>query len=174
MLVMAHGANGGPKIANRLPNLVRRQGVLVLAPASKGPTWDLMLGGYGDDVAALDEALAWVFERYPVDPNRLAVGGYSDGASWAVSLGITNGDLFSHVVAFSPGSIGPVEPHGRAPVFVSHGTDDRVLPYKRTGLAIATTLERNAYDVTLRPFAGGHELRERDMVHGVEWFLRSG
>ena len=41
--------------------------------------------------------------RYAVDPSRVAVGGFSDGASYALSLGLTNGDLFTHVLAFSPG-----------------------------------------------------------------------
>ncbi len=29
--------------------------------------------------------------------------GFSDGASYALSLGVPNGDLFTHIVAFSPG-----------------------------------------------------------------------
>ena len=103
-------------------------GLVLLAPSSQGRTWDLVLGGYGPDVAWIDRALAEVFQRLPVDSTRLAVGGFSDGASYALSLGLTNGDLFSHVLAFSPGFAAPVRRRGRPRLFLSHGTRDRVLP----------------------------------------------
>jgi hypothetical protein len=56
-----------------------------------------------------------------VDPTRLAVGGFSDGTSYALSLGLTNGDLFSHVLAFSPGFAVPARRRGRPRLFLSHG-----------------------------------------------------
>jgi phospholipase/carboxylesterase len=54
--------------------------------------------------------------------------GFSDGASYALSLGLTNGDLFRHVIAFSPGFMAPAARRGEPPVFVSHITRDGVLP----------------------------------------------
>src|SRR5215217_3214490 len=77
-------------------------GLVLLALGSRGPTWDSILGRgrYGADLAAIDRALGHAFSRCAVDPARVAVGGYSDGASYALSLGIANGDLFSHVLAF--------------------------------------------------------------------------
>lgn len=59
--------------------------------------------GFGPDVLYLNKALHHVFNRYSIDPSRLAVAGFSDGASYALSLGVANGDLFSHIIAFSPG-----------------------------------------------------------------------
>jgi phospholipase/carboxylesterase len=35
----------------------------------------------------------------------VALGGFSDGASYALSLDLTNGDLFASLIAFSPGFI---------------------------------------------------------------------
>ena len=52
-----------------------------------------------------DEALVRVFATYPVDPTHLAISGFSDGASYALSLGLANADLFTHIVAFSPGFV---------------------------------------------------------------------
>jgi phospholipase/carboxylesterase len=173
LMVMAHGANGAPKVAARVPRLAQRRGILIVSPASSGTTWDLTLGGYGPDVGQLDEALAWVFDRFRVDPRRLAMAGFSDGASWALSLGLTNGDLFSHIIAFSPGYVGPTEPRGNPKIYISHGRNDRVLPYDRAGRAISEELRRNDYEVTLESFPGGHELLHRNMVNGLEWFIRS-
>ena len=51
--------------------------------------------------------------------------------SYALSLGLANGDLFTHVIAFSPGFITPAPPSGRPPIFVSHGTADQVLADRR-------------------------------------------
>jgi predicted esterase len=88
-------------------SLADEAGLVLLAPESRGTTWDVLRGGYGPDVAFIDRALEQTFGRYAVDPRRLAVGGFSDGASYALSLGITNGDLFGHVLAFSPGFMAP-------------------------------------------------------------------
>ena len=106
-------------------------GLILLALSSCGPTWDLILGRgqYGPDIAAIDRALEHAFSRCAVDPARVAVGGYSDGASYALSIGIANGDLFTHVLAFSPGFLAPASQVGSPRIFVSHGTQDRWLPH---------------------------------------------
>ena len=45
-------------------------------------------------------------------------------ASYALSLGIANGNLFSHVLAFSPGFLAPAGQTGSPRICVSHGTQD--------------------------------------------------
>ena len=52
-------------------------------------------------------------------------------AHGALSLGMGNGDLVSHVAAFSPGFAAPDAQVGRPGVFITHGVDDRVLPIDR-------------------------------------------
>ncbi len=51
-----------------------------------------------------------------MDAGRVGIGGFSDGASYALSLGLTNGDLFTHVLAFSPGFMRPASQVGRPKV----------------------------------------------------------
>jgi phospholipase/carboxylesterase len=55
----------------------------------------------------IDHSLQYVFDRYTVDPARLGIAEFSDGASYALSLGLPSGDLFSHIIAFSPGFMRP-------------------------------------------------------------------
>jgi phospholipase/carboxylesterase len=86
----------------------------------------------------------------------VAVGGYSDGASYALSLGIANGDLFSHVLAFSPGFLTPTGQRGSPRIFVVHGTRDRWLPIDSCSRRIVPRLERAGYEVLYREFEGGH------------------
>ena len=70
-------------------------------------TWDVIGWGFGPDVAFLDAALAKLFESVVIDTGRIATAGSSDGASYAISLGLTNVALFSDIIAFSPGFAAP-------------------------------------------------------------------
>jgi hypothetical protein len=90
-------------------------GALLLAPESRGPTWDVLLGAYGPDVAFLDAALRGRVRAPPRGRAPRRAGGLLDGASYALSLALGNGDLFTHALAFSPGFAAPPDPSaGRA------------------------------------------------------------
>jgi phospholipase/carboxylesterase len=157
MVVLLHGAGGDARATlELLRGLADATGAILLAPTSHDYTWDVIVGGYGPDVEAIDRALQEAFSRYAVDPARLAVGGFSDGASYALSLGIDNGDLFTDVLAFSPGFMAPSVMVGTPRFFVSHGTRDGVLPIERCSRRIVPQLERAGYEVTYKEFDGGH------------------
>jgi phospholipase/carboxylesterase len=155
LLVFCHGAGGtAAQGLAAVRDVVTRRGALVLATTSAGRTWDLIAGGLGRDVALLDAALERVFAAQPV--SRVAVGGFSDGASYALSLGLANGDLVDAVLAFSPGFVAPPRREGRPRIWISHGTADRVLPVDRCGRRVSRLLADWGYDVTYEEFAGGH------------------
>ena len=157
LLVLLHGAGGNAQGGLRLVgSLADEVGVILVAPASRGQSWDVLYGGYGPDVETLDHALQFVFERYTVDPDRLGIGGFSDGASCALSLGITNGDLFSHILAFSPGFVAPEAQRDKPAIFVSHGTRDEVLPIDTCSRRIVPLLRGAGYEVAYREFGGPH------------------
>jgi phospholipase/carboxylesterase len=157
-LVLAlHGAGGNARQGLALlQGLADEMGFLLLAPSSHQQTWDVIRGGYGPDVLLIDKALEQTFSRYDIDPTHVAIGGFSDGASYALSLGITNGTLFSHVIAFSPGFMVPTVQEGAPRFFISHGTQDQVLPIDRCSRRIVPQLQRAGYEVRYLEFAGGH------------------
>jgi phospholipase/carboxylesterase len=170
LVLLLHGA--GATAQHGLDLLIGQAddaGLVLVAPSSQGETWDLLLGGYGPDVAWIDRALAEVFQRLPVDPTRLAVGGFSDGASYALSLGLTNGDLFSHVLAFSPGFAAPARRRGRPRLFLSHGTRDRVLPIHACSRRLVPELRQTGYQVRYREFEGGHVIPPAIVLDAVAW-----
>lgn len=172
-----HGANAGaPNGLKRLLPYAEKEGLILLAVASRDRTWDVIVGEFGPDVEHVDAALAEVFSRYAVDRHHLAVQGFSDGASYALSLGITNGDLFSHVIAFSAGFMAPGKPHGSPRIYTSHGTTDPILPIASTSRRYVPQLRRAGYDVTYTEFEGGHRTPQYVATEAVEWFLdeRSG
>jgi phospholipase/carboxylesterase len=172
LIVSLHGAgsHGATMVAE--PVLARADaiGALILAPDSRGDSWDVLSGGFGPDVAFLDAALRAVFDATPVDPGRLAISGFSDGASYALSVGLVNGDLFSHVLAFSPGFMAPDDQHGQPPIFVSHGTGDAVLDVDRCSRALVPLLEQVGYAVTYAEFDGGHELPPGILDEAFAWY----
>jgi predicted esterase len=117
----------------------------------------------------INRALERIFNLVFVDPGRIAVGGFSDGASYALALGLANGDLFSRVLAFSPGFVPPVPRSGKPRVFVSHGDNDAVLPIDRTSRRLVPALQADGYDVTYREFQGPHTVPAGIAEEAIGW-----
>lgn len=171
LAVTLHGAGGDAQYGLALLQpLAEAAGLLLLAPSSSGSTWDVIRGGYGPDVATIDAALAQVFAAYHVDPARIALGGFSDGASYALSLGLMNGALFTHILAFSPGFLAPLRREGTPRVFISHGTQDEVLPIDRCSRRIVPQLEAAGYDLRYDEFDGPHTVPAQVARDALAWF----
>lgn len=170
LLVLLHGAGGsGSGILRRLGRTADQAGMAVLAPDSRASTWDAIRTGFGEDVRFLDRALERVFRMVAIDPARVAAGGFSDGATYALSLGLINGDLFRRVLAFSPGYVIEGERHGRPQVYISHGTADEILPIDRCSRAIVPRLKARGYRVAFREFDGGHDVPAEIAREGMRW-----
>jgi phospholipase/carboxylesterase len=172
LLLVLHGATGNGRQAIRgLERLAEERGVILLAPDSRDYTWDIVLRGFGPDVEFLDRALGRAVSVRRVDPARVAIGGFSDGASYALSLGLANGDLFSRVIAFSPGFLADVKRRGSPRLFVSHGTRDEILPIDTCGRRIANDARRLGYDVRFVEFDGGHAVPAEVAQTAMDWLL---
>jgi phospholipase/carboxylesterase len=175
LFVMFHGAGGE---ANRvLPHLVRHaraRRFLLLVPQSMYPTWDIVIGGHGPDLERLQAALARVATHFAIDPQRLAFAGFSDGGSYALSTGITNGDIASHVIALSAGFMNTFSQNGAPKVFIAHGRSDSQLSLEATATPHAKRLLDAGYDLTLLPFDGDHVIVPWVVERAVEFFMGPG
>lgn len=173
LLVMLHGAGGtGRRAASLVLSQAEMWGCAVLAPDARGDTWDAMTGGFGPDVRFLERALAATWERADIDPARVAVAGFSDGATYALALGRANGPLFGAVLAFAPGFLIQVRAAGAPRCFVAHGLRDEVLPIDRCSRRIVPALRRAGYSVTYREFDGPHAVPPQVAGDGLRWFLQ--
>ena len=172
LLVLFHGAGGTPSdILPVLQEHAEARKFLLLAPQSRAPTWDVIANSYGGDVEVIERALETVFKTFAVDAARIAIGGFSDGASYALSLGITNGQLFSSILAFSPGFLVPSRQEGKPRIFISHGRQDNVLPIDRCSRRIVPSLQAGGYQVQYDEFSGGHIVPSAAVDAAVKLFL---
>jgi phospholipase/carboxylesterase len=167
-----HGATGsGDSMLRGSRAAAETHGVVMLAPSSRDYTWDAIRGPYGDDFAQIDRLMNDVFDQCAIDASHIAVGGFSDGATYALSLGLENGDVFTHVVGHSAGFIIPGTPHGKPKVFLSHGTQDRILPIDQCGRRIAARLKHDGYDLRFDEFDGGHAASPEMREGAMQWFV---
>jgi phospholipase/carboxylesterase len=81
LLIFLHSAMGAGHAHLRAAlAAVDRYGVILVAPDSRGPTWDLIAEGrFGPDVACLDRVLDALADRVDADTERLAIGGCPTG-----------------------------------------------------------------------------------------------
>lgn len=171
--VMLHGAGGNAQHGmSLLQPVADAAGFIIVAPYSRGGTWDVIEEQrFGQDVIFISRALQYVVNRYKVDFKKLAIGGFSDGASYALSLGLINGDLFTHILSFSPGFYYAPETKGAPKVYVSHGIHDDILPVQHCSRRLVPKLQKQHYNVVYREFEGSHILPETVRKEAVNWFL---
>jgi predicted esterase len=174
LMLLLHGAGGSAEDMLEFRSAdAEREGIVLLAVDSRADTWDAIRGTYGPDVAFIDLALTWTFARCRVDPDHVIVEGFSDGASYSLGLGTANGDLFSRVVALSPGFIPAFsgDPVGNPPIFVAHGTQDLVLPIDQTSRYWVPILRDEGYTVEYIEHDGGHMVPAEVAAQALAWSL---
>lgn len=160
LLVMLHGAgSSAARIWEAVRSDAAEREVSVLLPESRLWSWDFLHGDFRADRAFLEEALAQTFRSVPVDAAHVALGGFSAGATFTLSLGPSNGDLFGWLFAFSPTGMEVAGRVGHPRFLVAHGTLDRIVPIGASSRQIVPVLRAAGDWVVYREFPGGeHEV----------------
>jgi pimeloyl-ACP methyl ester carboxylesterase len=153
---------GPPRVVSRDPAFP----FVVVAPQCRaGKRWT--------DVDTLDALLADVLARYPVDPDRVYLTGYSLGAGGAWRFGGAKPERFAAIAAIAgveePGSVKGL---ARVPVWAFHGTDDTDIP-PTASQAMADAIRAAGGDVRLELVPGrGHDITDvYDRKDLYSWFL---
>jgi predicted esterase len=169
LMLCLHGAGGTARHRiDPLTPLAERYGIVLVGVDSLASTWDMLLHDYGVDVARIDCALQFAFDHCAIDASRIAIEGFSDGASYALSLGLANGDLFGQIFAFSPGFMAPYARRGKPRIYVTHGRFDPTLPVRCSRDNIVPELREDGYDVEYREFKGFHMVPAWAIKRAVE------
>ncbi|WP_336491370.1 alpha/beta hydrolase [Methylobacterium nigriterrae] len=172
LVVLFHGGGGSAeKILPMLERHAETRGFLLLAPQSLYPTWDIVIAGNGPDRQRLDLALAEVSAHFLLDPTHLAFAGHSDGGSYTLSLGLTNGHLVTHLIVSSAGFMSVQMQAGAPRIFLSHGTRDEQIPIERSARVHVAQLRAAGYDVTAVEYDGPHAYQPPIVSRAVDFFL---
>lgn len=169
--------------------LADRYGMILLAPEARAApgTWDVIAGAQAGtteeimtplgmrvtrfpetDVRNIDAAMRRVLRDFAIDPDKIAVEGFSNGGSYALFLGRNNPQVFSRIVAVSPVYPTAVSdpPNTHTQIFISGGIGDGA-PILRTWLRMTHALRQEGHQVELVPGLRGH--RDDPLDKDYEW-----
>ena len=173
LLVMFHGAGGSAqKVLPDFQSHAEKHKFLLMLPQSTYQTWDLTVGGNGPDLQKLDQALADLNTHFTIDTGHFGFCGFSDGASYSLSIGLSNGHILSHIIALSGGFMNLYVPRGKPKVFIAHSPEDEQLPMNTSGLFHYKELKQNGYDVIFHEFHGRHLIHQPVVEAALDFFLK--
>ena len=184
--VLLHGFGGsGEGTALQFSDFADAAGLIIVAPNAYFTTWDLIYSAeqtgtaqFGPDRTYIDNLLKWSFDNLAVDSARVGIGGFDDGAVYALWLGLKNGDLFSRIAAFSPCSNVPATRTGEPLplVFISHSLNDELAPIDACSRNMVPRLEGFGYDVEYVEYptttGNGHLITPDIMAQGMQFLGR--
>ncbi len=178
LVTVLHGAGRQDEIlAKACRDEPERRQALFLIPRSTHPTWDLIAAHDRPDLDFLEYAYELIYRRYPIDPARQGIIGYSDGASYGLSYGLSNPRLFRAVMGWAAGfkvidekCIEPDDPRPR--VLLEYGTHDQLFPFEQIALPMRADLEKRGYEVEFRVDEGGRHWPPSDFQsEALDWFF---
>jgi phospholipase/carboxylesterase len=173
LALLLHGAGQeAHELITPMQTLADEAGMVLVAPNSRDASWDVRYGAFGPDVAFINKMLERVFDQVRVAASRISICGFSDGASYALSIGLINGDLFGHVLAMSPGFMVNPHPVGKPKIFITHGTSDQILSIDRTSRVLVPQLKTAGYDVEYHEFDGRHQIPRALLPDAVTWMTK--
>ena len=153
-----------------------------IGPEATGYAWYPMSVGGPPDIGSilvsrqrLQQFLNECLARYPIDANKLAILGFSQGGVMAYSLALANPDRFAALVALSSWLPPELVPHlslGHSaqalPTLVQHGTQDSMIEVERARKSVET-LRQARIPLTYREYDMGHEIRPRSLSDLSAW-----
>lgn len=174
LVIMLHGFSGWGDNQRRLFSLAEELGFIVLAPESRDITWGKEVPGFDQDVRYIGAAFRHVGSLVNIDFDRVALGGQSDGAGYALTMGLAYGDTFNHLIILAGGGlIEPLRRQGKPKIFIAHGVKDATMPIDKSGRKNSALLKKDGYSVTYREHDGGHGTPLDVTREAMLWFLAS-
>ena len=123
--------------------------------------------------SAVERVLAGTVASYA--PDTLSIAGFSQGAMLSLDVALVAPPAVSRVALLSGALLEDAAARleryadAKPAIFVSHGREDRRLPFSGAE-RMRTELSSRGFDVTWRPFTGGHEI-PGDIVRELRHFL---
>jgi len=131
-------------------------------------------GAFQDGVDLLRDFLDAAPKRYPIDPRKLVVLGFSQGGVMAYTLALAEPQRFAALVALSswlPATLAeqlPQVDREQLSTLVHHGTGDTMIPIERARESVEV-LRRLRVPLTYREFEMGHEINGQSLTDLTRW-----
>ena len=110
-----------------------------------------------------------------VPPERVVLGGFSQGGIMALSMLLTRPELLHAAMVWHsrllPQALpfsAPAEALSGKPLWVSHGVQDNVIPLA-SAHAIRDHAQGISLDLTYREYPGAHEIRPAELADAMAW-----
>jgi phospholipase/carboxylesterase len=153
-----------------------------IGPEAVGYAWYPMSMGGPPDVEAIlssqEKLRAFLDEcvkSYPIDVNKLALLGFSQGGVMAYSLALANPERFAALAVLSSwlpkellSQITVSDAVRSLPTLVQHGTQDSMIEVVRARSSVET-LRGLQVPLTFREYEMGHEIRPRSLSELSTW-----
>jgi len=114
-------------------------------------------------------------ERYPIDPRKIVLLGFSQGGALAFDLALRDSSRFAGMAGLScwlssqlADQIQPESAHQSLPVLLVHGTEDPMVPVDRARES-RERLTRLGVALTYREYEMGHEISVEALRDIVTW-----
>lgn len=147
-----------------------------------GYAWYPMTLGGPPDIGAilksrekLEHVLDACLARYPIDPKKLVVLGFSQGGVLAYSLALSNPKRFAGIAVLSswlPKELIPELSIGEGvqslPTLVQHGSQDQMIEVQRARDSVEQ-LRALHVSLTYREYDMGHEISPRSLTEMSAW-----
>lgn len=153
-----------------------------ISDAAVGYGWFPITGAGPINVQAVLDAreqlktfLADAFERYPIDPKRLAIVGFSQGGVMAYSLGLCEPERYAGLAALSSwlpkdllSTFPDVPATEQLPVLIQHGSQDELVDVGRARQSVETLQNVNV-PLTYREYEMGHQINAESLGDLSNW-----
>ena len=152
-----------------------------IGPNAVGYGWYPSSRGAPPDIQAilsareqLQKFLAQLPNRYPIDPAKLLVLGFSQGGVMAYSLALAEPSRFAALVALSSWLPPELQPHlpdmanATLPTLIQHGSNDALVGVDRARKTVET-LRGQRLPLTYREYDMGHEINATSLSDLTHW-----
>lgn len=131
---------------------------------------------FDEGINKLANFIDYASANYPIDPEKLYLLGFSQGAIVSMTLAVTLGNKIKGIVALSgyiPQFVKEeymINVSNHLSVFISHGEFDQVLPYEwgRENVDYFTKL---GVPITFKSYQEGHTVSEKNLQDSKFWIL---
>ena len=183
LFTVLHGAGRQDEmLAKGYRDKAEERQAFFLFPRSVLPTWDLIASAERPDLDFLEYTYDLIYRRYPIDPLQQVLIGYSDGASYGLSVGVCNSHFFSALMVWAAGFLvldpSTTErfregiPELRPRIYLEYGTHDELFDFETVALPMRENLEKAGFDVTFSVDEGGrHWPSGSFQSEALDWYF---